>query len=84
MRHNDHPEPRCRGQWNLFESTHRRAHHDARRLCLGDDGTDPCPFIGGCRAIADGMRQSIYAGGLHGTWGGVLYGFTGQVRRDVE
>jgi hypothetical protein len=56
------------GLTDLFLSTDRRHHEDARALCL------ECPALIWCMGeTAKALRTKTLGPGMHGTWAGVLY-----------
>ena len=67
-------EARCYGQHDLFDSPKPQHHRLARALCLGEDGTDPCPFINSCRASVADLQTGIHQYGVRGTWAGQVHG----------
>ena len=59
----------CAGRWDLFDSTDRDRHLEARALCA------QCPALSWCAQRAEVLRrQHSYCRPLTGTWAGVLYG----------
>lgn len=67
----------CKGQHELFESTHLVDHKEAAALCAR------CPAFDGCQDLARSIIDSSPTAshfGLTGTWAGKLFGVKGLPR----
>jgi hypothetical protein len=80
----------CLGQHELFDSTARDDHQNAKIVCLGrtrPDGsqiTPRCPFLAECKKTLDATRDEFgIPHGPEGTWAGLLVTAAGGVSADA-
>lgn len=66
----------CDGKTELFDSTDRRVHQKARKICSS------CPVWESC--LKDALRARNRHGLVQGTWGGVLFGSSGPRPRNEK